>query len=155
MDRNPGELESGRLREIQNVTTPPPGRHPATPIPPLSRKYFGLWAAIIFFLSVIPIPEPLFKEIKFSDLGYHAAFYFPLAAFLVWAYPERSALWRGLAAAAVALAFGFMIELIQALLPWRQFSLVDASANLVGGALGGSFALLFPRFHLLRLRNDS
>jgi VanZ family protein len=111
------------------------------------------WASLIFVLSVIPVPEfAPGKFIFFSfDTFAHAAFYVPLGALILWAFPrgQRGAIWAR--AALGALAFGFMIELIQAFIPWRSFEWTDAIADLTGGVTGATFALFFPRIYLLSL----
>ncbi|HUT53856.1 MAG TPA: VanZ family protein [bacterium] len=111
------------------------------------------WAALILVLSVIHIPSGLPKEFAFLsfDTLAHASFYAVLGALLFWALPQGNRITKLIIAAAAALIFGFIIELIQRLLPWRSFEWKDALSDLTGGAAGAVFALLFPRLHLFKL----
>jgi len=139
MDRNPGEPEPRGLREIQDVS-------PADPRAPVH----GLlaWAAMILVLSVLPVsPGPF----SLSDKIIHVGIYVPLGALFFWARPRDSRLEGWAVAALAALGFGFLIEIIQALLPWRSFEWTDAVADLAGGALGAALALCFPRLPLISI----
>jgi VanZ family protein len=105
------------------------------------------WAAMIFVLSVVPIPQMVPGKFMFFsfDTVAHAAFYVPLGALFLWAYPGGGRLAGWARAAAFAFVFGLIIELIQAVLPWRAIELGDMIADLLGGAAGAAFALAFPR----------
>lgn len=120
---------------------------------PASRKALVAWAAIIFVLSVVPVPRGVPHEIVFmpSDKIAHVCFYAVLGALVIWNLPFEGRLLKWAAAAAAALAFGFMIELLQHFIPWRSFEWKDALADLVGGSAGAVFALLSPRLQLFKL----
>lgn len=93
-------------------------------------------AAAILYLSVIPVPER--PEIPWFDKAAHAGQYLVLAWLLVQAIragglgePEDGRLaWIS------ATSYGLLVELLQALIPWRSAELADALAN-AAGALGG------------------
>ena len=116
--------------------------------PPL--KALAAWAIMILVLSMIPAPT--YVPDKFIFLSFdtfaHAVFYMPLGALILWSFPRgpRITIWAR--AVAGTLAFGFMIELIQAFVPSRFFGWTDALADLTGGVIGATFALIFPRFYL-------
>lgn len=119
---------------------------------PGPRKALFAWASMILILSVIPMPRvasPDFMLVFSMDTLAHAAFYIPLGALFRWARPRGGGAGPWLLAAGKAFAFGFAIEFVQALLPWRSFELSDAAADLVGSTVGAGLAAVFPRLYLL------
>lgn len=126
--------------------------HSRAKIHPRARTAFFTWAALLFILSVMPI-SPMPETIGFDlpDTVYHAAFYMPFAALFLWAFPKGSRLSGWARAALAAFLFGMVMELVQALLPWRHFEWIDAAANLAGGGAGAALAVAFPRLPFQRL----
>jgi len=108
----------------------------------------GAWLFLLFLLSVLPlsIPGPP-KIIAPTDLIAHVVFYAPAGALAAWTF-ARSKKWAPFViGVTTALAYGMAMELIQASLPWRSFEFADAGADLIGGLIGASFAIIFPNLH--------
>ena len=87
-------------------------------------------------VSVIPIKADV--DIPHLDKAVHLCEYLLFAWLLVQAVrgsrmPEREYLWW---AWIYATSYGLLIEVIQAMLPWRSAELADALANALGAALG-------------------
>ena len=94
------------------------------------RLLFALALVLVFAGSVMKIP--LGPGLRFSDKVGHAVVFFLLAALAQLGYAERRTVARLMLA---LLGYGLFIELVQALLPWRQFSWLDWAADAVGIAL--------------------
>jgi len=102
------------------------------------------YAAVIFYLSVVPVPEG--PEVPFLDKTVHLGEYLVFAwlliqAIRVSALREREYL---LLAWIYATSYGMLLEVIQGLVPWRTADLADAAANAVGAALGAWIGTRFP-----------
>jgi len=120
---------------------PAPAAEPR--VPPHPRAVRAAWwsasgacAAAILYLSVIPLPEG--PETPWLDKAVHAIQYLGLAWLLVQAIragglrePEYGRL-----AWICATSYGLLLELLQALVPWRSADLMDALANAAGAAVG-------------------
>lgn len=72
------------------------------------------------------------------DKFQHVAAFVALAALLDLALPEHGPGFK----IALALAYGLLIEAVQSLLPWRDASLPDLGADLIG--IGIHFLILRP-----------
>lgn len=72
------------------------------------------------------------------DKFQHVAAFVALTALLDLALPERGPGFK----IALALAYGLLIEAVQSLLPWRDASLRDLGADLIG--IGTHFLILRP-----------
>ena len=110
------------------------------------------FALAVFVASVVPVPgssgggegalggalDALPAGIGLTD-PFHLVGYAVLAALLVPTTRRRR--FGPLLAAAVAVAFGFGIELVQAPIPWRSFAWGDAAVNAVGAAVGAALAV--------------
>jgi VanZ family protein len=124
------------------------------PVLPRAARYAGAVAVVlvIFYFSVIAPPDvgdPVLPETVlgfFLDKWLHFAAYAALAAALGYASlaPGYRLDRRELALVfLVALGYGASIELLQAMLPERAFSVADMVANGTGAALGtGPWRLL-------------
>ncbi len=106
------------------------------PLPPPARRLLGiLWPAslaAVAVISLVPAPEPP-PGLPRADLLVHAAAYAWLGLALgLHRDPGRPLvrLWLGLT------AYGLALEILQALTPWRHFSLLDGAANALGALLG-------------------
>ena len=93
---------------------------------------FSFWSctAVIFILATIPLKMPQI-DTSFGDKINHIAAFVTLYLLLVNAYvlPKRLCI--------VSLLFyGFFIECVQYFLPYRDFSLLDLSADGVGIFIG-------------------
>lgn len=97
---------------------------------PLWRIALGLSVLAILFLATTANPYPV--PSSSSDKINHLAAFLELTILTRLAWPELRARWfvPGL------LAFGLGLELIQANLPHREFSLADLAADAVGIGLG-------------------
>jgi len=105
---------------------------------------------MLLVISSLPLKPPPELRFFFSDKLAHAAFYAPLGALFLWSFPQGRSRFFVFARAALAVAaYGFMIELIQAVLPWRHFDLGDALANLVGASIGAAIALWLPSARIM------
>ena len=85
---------------------------------------------------MIPVPEG--PDIPWLDKAAHIVQYLALAWLLVQAIraghlEDGSYLWL---AWIEATSYGLLIELVQAMLPWRSADLLDAAANALGAAAG-------------------
>ena len=120
---------------------------PTSPAPSRRRQLqvLGIWAAVIFILSVIPVGVPGPDLFIPRDLLAHGVFYAPLAALFLWTFPSGPRPWVWARAALAAALFGGGIEIVQAFIPYRDCSMFDALADLIGAMTGAAFALAFPR----------
>lgn len=119
-------------------------RVPVLPRPARVAGAVGVALAILYFSVIVPpapgevgLPETLLGF--FLDKWLHFAAYAAFAGALGYARlaPGERLDWRGLALVLLAAAgYGVGIELVQALLPERAFSLADMVANGIGAALG-------------------
>ncbi|WP_225314906.1 VanZ family protein [Marinobacter confluentis] len=99
-----------------------------------------LSAVAIVFLATTSEPYPIPSAP--SDKLNHILAFIQLTIVTRLAWPELSRLWI----APGMMLFGFAIELTQAQLPYRDFSLLDLAADAVGTAIGLlPCALLFSR----------
>lgn len=107
---------------------------------PLRRPRLWLWLWILALaagLALCVLPLPAVAVPRGFDKIEHALGYFVLGAYATNLFARG----RALAFALLGLlAFGAMIEGIQALVPWRSAELMDWLANAVGVALGGVLA---------------
>lgn len=110
-----------------------------------ARIFLALSLAGITALSLVPVTGSL--AVNIWDKAQHAGAYIYLTL-LVWAAatPRRLTLRH----AAALMAYGIGIEVIQAGLPWRSFSLLDMAANAAGIAMGGAFTLLLTALGALK-----
>lgn len=98
--------------------------------PPLWRWLFCLSVLAILYLATTSQPYPIPSSA--SDKVNHLIAFIQLTVAMRLAWPQ---LHRARIALAM-LAFGLAIELIQAWLPYREFSLLDLSADALGTAIG-------------------
>ena len=98
-------------------------------------------------VSVIPVDSPV--SVPHLDKVAHLCEYLLFAWLLMQAVRASSAMVRGVGGASqmperdyrlwacmYATSYGLLIELIQAMLPWRSADLIDAAVNAIGAALG-------------------
>lgn len=96
-------------------------------------------------MSVIPTNTSL--DVPYLDKVVHLCEYLLFAWLLVQAVrasrmPERDyLLWVWIYAS----SYGLLIELIQAMIPWRSAEVLDAVANAIGAAFGVWFGQRLPR----------
>ncbi|MDV7349541.1 hypothetical protein R3751_07080 [Halorubrum distributum] len=118
------------------------------------------FAVVVFVGSMVPVPsssgggsdalggalgallDALPAGIGLTD-PFHLVGYAVLAALLV--PVTREFRFGPLLAAAVAVAFGFGIELVQAPIPWRSFAWGDAAVNAGGAVIGAAVAVVRGR----------
>jgi VanZ family protein len=122
------------------------------------RVAAALWAAAIIVFGVIPVQEavhavaeghegPLTASGHFAE---YAALAFVLAVALDdWRLSRRAIL----GAFALAVGLGVAIELVQALLPYRDCQLSDALVNAAGAALGAAIFSVVARAKARRPRS--
>jgi len=105
----------------------------------------GAYAAAVFVVSVIPINVDV--NVPYLDKGVHVCEYLLFAWLLVQAVratrmPERDyLLWAWI----YATSYGILIEIVQAMIPWRSAEVADAVANAVGAACGVWIGERIPR----------
>lgn len=129
----------------------------AVPVPLLPRWLRWLAvaavAAAIFYLSVLVVPpaeEPITTATRPAlvplDKWRHFLGYAVLGWALAYATADLDADPRYLAAGILAAtaAYGLAVELAQSTVPRRQFSLLDAYANAVGGAVALAWFAVRP-----------
>lgn len=97
---------------------------------PLWRIALALSLAAIVFLATTPNPYPV--PASASDKVNHLIAFIELTLLARLAWPELKAAWPAVA----LLAYGLGIELVQAGLPYREFSLADLAADGAGIAVG-------------------
>ena len=95
------------------------------------------YATVIFVVSVIPVTSPV-ATIPYLDKAAHVCEYLLFAWLLVHAirssqFHERDYLWW---AWIYASSYGLLLEVIQAVVPWRSAEFGDALANGLGAAVG-------------------
>lgn len=100
------------------------------------------WLLIILLSSIVPVREPqtdlqLDKIVHFIVYGITAIVFFRVLKLKV--SLTRSAVFSIIFAS----LFGLAMELLQALLPWREFSFLDEAANVSG-------ALFFSTIYTIR-----
>ncbi|VFQ42486.1 VanZ family protein [Desulfoluna butyratoxydans] len=108
---------------------------PASTYTRTTRILLGLSLAAITVLSLVPVRGSLAVDIW--DKAQHAGAYVYLTLLTCTASPLRRLTWRHVA---LLMVYGLGIEVAQAFLPWRSFSLLDMVANASGIALGWAFA---------------
>ena len=119
-----------------------------------SKKFWVSTAALcgvgILYLSVIPVPDG--PDIPFLDKPVHVAMYAVFAWLLVQAIRATQLEDREyvLMAWIYATSYGLLIEMIQAMLPWRSADWADAVSNAVGAALGVWLGQRFPKGEFTR-----
>lgn len=96
-----------------------------------ARALFAVALALVFVGSVVQVS--IGPEFRLSDKVQHAVAFLLLALLARIGYPETRVADRLMLA---LLAYGLFIELVQALLPWRECSLFDWAADAAGVALG-------------------
>ncbi|KAB1197263.1 MULTISPECIES: VanZ family protein [Haloferax] len=99
------------------------------------------YAVVVFVASVLPAASGSLTPtgplgVVGLDKWIHAVGYAGLGFGVAYALQARGVTESG-TAVVVAAVFGACIELVQALLPYRSFSLLDMGANLFGAFVGG------------------
>jgi VanZ family protein len=103
--------------------------------------------AVIVYYSVLTVPPGPPTKVEFWDKHLHFAAYAAFVLTLTYATVEYSDqnLFRALAIAGLAVAFGALIEVIQSFLEYRYFGWWDLLANVLGSALGLTWFLVESR----------
>lgn len=125
-------------------------------LPLLSRR--RRWAAVfavaaaILIGSVVRVPAAVSSATPWWDELAHVAAYAVLAVTLAYATAgwRNSPYRRAAVVVGVAVGYGVLIELLQAPLPYRRFSLADAAVNVVGAAAVTLWFLLERRIRYRR-----
>lgn len=107
----------------------------------------GAYALLTFIVSVIPLPRT--PSIPHLDKVAHLCHYLLFAWLLVQAVratrlDERE---YRLMAWIYATSYGLLMEVIQAMVPWRSADWLDALANAIGAAIGVWIGGRLPRPH--------
>lgn len=98
--------------------------------------FISIWLLVILFLSIIPAEglqtdSPLDKIVHFVIYGITAILFFR-------GLRLKIPLTRAIVVSIILASFyGFAMELLQLLLPWRQFSFSDGVANISGALFFG------------------
>lgn len=100
------------------------------------------WSVTIVIVSVVPTQEAVSqaapgREVPVTLLG-HFASYLVLAALLATALALHGAAGGAVLAALAAAGLGAGLELVQALLPYRDCQLIDVLVNVAGAAAGAA-----------------
>jgi VanZ family protein len=107
------------------------------------RYFVGLWAGVILVVSVIPGQDLPSLSIWEPDKVMHALVYGVLTYLLFVAISYKSTKNNLLIfAITLCILYGFIIELIQKVLPTRTFDMYDMLANTIGCLLAGGLILL-------------
>ncbi len=83
-------------------------------------------------MSISKVTYPEGQGGSAFEVNNHVMAYFVLAALLFFVLKEFNVKAAYLATALIAFFYGFGMEVIQAILPWRSFSIYDSIFNLVG-----------------------
>lgn len=94
-----------------------------------------LWAIVILYFSIKPVV--IDKTVKVSNISglEHIAAYFVFAFLLFLILKDYKIKHAIIATIIISFIYGFGMEIIQILLPWRNFSFFDSLLNVVGAAL--------------------
>ncbi len=106
-----------------------------------------IWALIILAISVIPGADLPSLSIWEPDKVMHA-FVYCVLTFLLFFSLSKSPAKRShkiIIAAGLCILYGFIIELIQLVLPTRSFDMLDALANSIGCVLAMAVILVISR----------
>lgn len=103
------------------------------------RILFFIYIIFIMYAAFTPHNIPIAE--RFSDKLNHL-----LAFFLLSILFEKAFGFSFIIRTLLILAFGFLIELIQYFLPYRQFSLVDMGADAAGIMIYYVFKAIISRF---------
>jgi VanZ family protein len=104
-----------------------------------------IWLLIVLFLSVIPVQEP--QTGYPADKIVHFVIYGITAIIFSRILRTKMSLVKTTAVSIIfASLYGLAMELIQHVLPWRQFSLLDEASNFSG-------ALVFSVIYAIREYN--
>lgn len=105
------------------------------------------WALAILVVSVMPAEDLPSLSIWEPDKVMHAFVYailtWLLSRMLVFSRFALSVLKSVIVSAGVCIAYGFCIEIIQLVMPTRQFDWFDTLANSIGCALAMTAVLVF------------
>jgi len=110
---------------------------------PRPLHYLGLWRAlgralVVAMLVIALVPAPaVVGAVPFGDKIGHAAGFAVLVLWYGQIYDRMGDRWRCVAG---AIAFGALIELLQALVPYRSADVLDLAADALGAVIG--FVLL-------------
>ncbi len=151
MARDTGEPEPRRFRKVQDVKAP--SFLKALTVDNSPAIAFILWAVLLLVLSFQSGGMGVSVKFTSSDKLMHAVFYLPLGAALFWNFYQEKKLKLILFSVVLAGGYGLMIELVQGVLPWRNFELFDAMANISGATAGAALAAAFPRLPYIELRS--
>ena len=96
------------------------------------------WALLIALGSLAPPEELPQITFPFADKVEHFFIYSVLGALLLrgWIRGSRPAFAAALAAIAISAFYGFYLEVLQSLTPYRTFDWMDELGNALGAALG-------------------
>jgi len=101
------------------------------------RKSYRAWLqagfalTLLFGLWVASLPTGIDVGIQSGDKILHSASFFLFAAWLDLC--SQRSFWRF--QMPILLAYGALVEIMQAFLPWRSFSMLDLAADLAGVVL--------------------
>ncbi|MBI4499555.1 MAG: VanZ family protein [Gemmatimonadetes bacterium] len=111
------------------------------------RILLGLLVIVISYLAFTPLHHPIVERIW--DKLNHAAAFGVLAFATDFSFPDRK---YGRSKILALLAYGVAIELIQKMLPYRDFELRDVVADAAGLLLYGLMPPILRRIPALRER---
>lgn len=91
-----------------------------------------LFPSLIFILFLATTPDPYPVPASSSDKINHIMAFSCLGGLTCWSYPRR-----GMSLLlALLIGYGLVIEITQAFLPFREFSLLDLLADALGAGIG-------------------
>jgi len=123
------------------------------------RRLVYVIAALVLGASVVPVPaigvaqsEPAGASTHSLTLVFHLIGYAALASSLARArLVEQRHVLAAAVTVGVTVSFGFGIELLQTLVPWRRFDWIDSVANVTGACVGVIVhAVIRARIHASR-----
>jgi len=110
-----------------------------------------IWLLIVLFLSVIPVQEP--QTGYPADKIVHFVIYGITAIIFSRILRTKMSLVKTTAVSIIfASLYGLAMELIQHVLPWRQFSLLDEASNFSGALV---FSVIYAIREYNRKRSDA
>ncbi|MEJ2315766.1 MAG: VanZ family protein [Gammaproteobacteria bacterium] len=105
------------------------------------------WLSMLVISWLVVAPQDELPPVKLWDKAAHTLAFAALMLLCAVAYRQRFSLVR---IALLLFCFGVAIELVQYLLPYRKFSLLDMLANSVGILV--AFPLIIPIEKLFRIQ---
>jgi VanZ family protein len=108
-----------------------------------------LWLFIVVILSVMPV-KGIETEYPTDKVAHFIMYGITAIVFLRNLRSKPSIIKSGILSIILASSVGFAMEIIQSVIPWREFSLADELAN-ISGAVFFTILYVLKNFHRKRV----